>query len=328
MTKHTSRVHAQIFVPALSVLMSLLPLLSCSIRGDSGNRQNPRLEKWAGSRDIRKIDLSFTKVTDETPLQRLQIHIQFTVDNLTDEKVIVQAYFFYQDGRILKDADSKSEKRYGTVDGQVSIGTQVKATSNEATLFIPISQLHLPRGKHALEIFAVVRSIDGKELVRSMKSFEYTRHPRLEKWAGSGDSDNRQNPRDETQKGTQIRKIDLSFTKVTDETPLQRLQIHIQFSVDNLTDEKVIVQAYFFYQDGRILKDADSESEKRYGTVNGQVSIGDQVKAAANETTLFIPISQLHLPRGEHALEIVAVVRSIAGEELVRSMKSFELTRR
>ena len=155
------------------------------------------------------------------------------------------------------------------------------------------------------------------------------RHPSdLAKWTGSEDSEDRQNPRDETQGSRQIRKIDLSLTEVTDETPLQRLQIHVQFTVDNLTDEKVKVQAYFFYQDGRILKDADSESEKRYGTVSGQVSIGDQVKATANETTLFIPISQLHLPRGEHALEIVAVVRSIAGEELVRSMKSFELTRR
>ena len=153
---------------------------------------------------------------------------------------------------------------------------------------------------------------------------EPLRHPNdLEKWMGS-----RQTERNEAQEGTRIQKVDLSLTEVTDETPLQRLQIYIQFTANNLTDEKVKVQAYFFHQDGRILKDADSETEKRYGTVNGQVSIGDQVKAAANEATLFIPISQLHLPRGEHALEIVAVVRSIDGKELVRSMKSFELTRR
>ena len=153
---------------------------------------------------------------------------------------------------------------------------------------------------------------------------EPLRHPNdLAKWMGSG-----QTERDEAPEGTRIQKVDLSLTEVTDETPLQRLQIYIQFTADDLTDEKVKVQAYFFHQDGRILKDADSETEKRYGTVNGQVSIGDQVKAAANEATLFIPISQLHLPRGEHALEIVAVVRSIDGKELVRSMKSFELTRR
>ena len=152
------------------------------------------------------------------------------------------------------------------------------------------------------------------------------RHPSdLAKWAGT---DDRQSPQGETQKGTQIRKIDLALTEVTDEMPLQRLQVYIQFAADDLTDAEVKVQAYFFHQDGRILKDADAESEKRYGTVNGQVSIGDQVKTAANETTLFIPISQLHLPRGEHPLEIVAVIRSLSGEELVRSMKSFELTRR
>ena len=152
------------------------------------------------------------------------------------------------------------------------------------------------------------------------------RHPSdFVKWT---DSDNSQNQRSETQSGTQIQKIDLALTEVTDEMPLQRLRIYIQFTVENLTDEKVKVQAYFFHQDGRILKDVDSETEKRYGTVNGQVSIGAQVKATANEATLFIPISQLHLPRGEHALEIVAVIRSLPGEELIRSMKSFELTRR
>ena len=166
------------------------------------------------------------------------------------------------------------------------------------------------------------------EKIQHPKSYgkfpEPLRHPSdLAKWTGSG-----QTEQDETQEGTQIQKIDLALTEVTDEMPLQRLQVHILFTVDDLTDEKVKVQAYFFHQDGRILKDADSEIEKRYGTVKGQVSVGDQVKATANEATLLIPISQLHLPRGEHALEIVAVVRSIDGKELVRSMKSFEFTRR
>ena len=155
-------------------LRSASDLAQWTNMGDSDDTQGPR-DDPQGSTQIRKIDLSLTEVTDEKPLQKLKIDIQFTANNLTDEKVIVQAYFFYQDGRILKDADSKSEKRYGTVNGQVCIGTQVKAAAKAATLFIPPSQLHLPRGKHALEIFAVVRSIDGKELVRSMKSFEYTR---------------------------------------------------------------------------------------------------------------------------------------------------------
>ena len=147
----------------------------------------------------------------------------------------------------------------------------------------------------------------------------------LARWANR---DERPVSQNNTQDTAQIRKIALSLTKITDETPLQRLQIDIQFSVGNLTDEEVKAQAYFFYQDGRMLKDADSKSAKRYGAVNGQVSVGEQVKATANEATLLIPTSQLHLPRGEHALEIVAVIRSTDGKELVRSIKSFEFTRR
>lgn len=205
----------------------------------------------------------------------------------------------------------------------------INSHPDAAKRFVGWNEIFAVTQKRVTEFIARNAERVGEKIQRPKSYGEFPkplRHPSdLAKWTGSRDG---QSPRDETQKGTQIRKIDLALTEVTDETPLQRLQIYIQFTADDLTDEEVKVQAYFFYQDGRILKDADSESEKRYGTVNGQVSIGDQVKTVANEATLFIPISQLHLPRGEHALEIVVVIRSPSGEELVRSMKSFELTRR
>ena len=125
---------------------------------------------------------------------------------------------------------------------------------------------------------------------------------------------------------TSIRGIKLKLSKVTDERPLQFLQIHVQFNAGPLRAEEVKVQAYFFHKDGRILKDADSESEKQYGAVNGQVSTGEKVKTDATEATLQIPTSQLHLGKGEHPLHIVAVIRSLDGEELVRSSKGITYT--
>ena len=150
----------------------------------------------------------------------------------------------------------------------------------------------------------------------------------LARWANRENNDSTPSQRDDTQHGTRIRKITLSLTEVTDEMPLQRLQIQVQFTVENSTANKVKVQAYFLHQDGKILKDLDSDSEKRYGTVNGQVVTEEQVKVNTNKATLSIPISQLHLPRGKNALEIVCVLRSLNGKELTRSTKSFELTNR
>ena len=146
----------------------------------------------------------------------------------------------------------------------------------------------------------------------------------LARWANRESSGGTSSQRDDTQGGTRIRKIALSLTEITDEMPLQRLQIHVQFTVEDSSADEVKVQAYFFHQDGKILKDLDSDSEKRYGAVNGQVVTAEQVKVNANKATLSIPISQLHLPRGKKALEIVCVLRALNGNELTRSMKSFE----
>ena len=46
MTKHTLRTHAQIFVPVLSVLMCLLPLLSCSIIGRESSTSETEGPLW------------------------------------------------------------------------------------------------------------------------------------------------------------------------------------------------------------------------------------------------------------------------------------------
>lgn len=146
----------------------------------------------------------------------------------------------------------------------------------------------------------------------------------LARWANRENNDSTPSQRDDTQDGTRIRKITLSLTEVTDETPLQRLQIHVQFTVENSTANEVKVQAYFFHQDGKILKDLDSDSEKRYGTVNGQVVTAEKVKVNTNKATLSIPISQLHLSGDKKALEIVCVLRSLAGKELTRSMTALK----
>ena len=152
----------------------------------------------------------------------------------------------------------------------------------------------------------------------------------LARWNNRENNDRTPSEQDDLQGDTRIRKITPQVTAITDEMPLQRLQIKVQFTVENSTADEVKVQAYFFHQDGKILKDLDSDSEKRYGTVGRQAQVvtAEQVKVNANKTTLSIPISQLHLPRGKkYALEIVCVLRDLNGDELTRSTRSFELTR-
>lgn len=56
MIKHTRRVHAQIFIPVLSVLMCLLPLLSCSIIGKGSSTPETEGPLWGLTNPKRSFD--------------------------------------------------------------------------------------------------------------------------------------------------------------------------------------------------------------------------------------------------------------------------------
>ena len=81
MTKHTRRMHAQIFFPVLSVLMCLLPLLSCGIIGKGSSTPETEGPLWG----LTNPESSFTvSLKTDSPTYRagdlLELEIQSTAD--------------------------------------------------------------------------------------------------------------------------------------------------------------------------------------------------------------------------------------------------------
>lgn len=90
--------------------------------------------------------------------------------------------------------------------------------------------------------------------------------------------------------------------------------IHINFSIDNLPDEKIWVAAYFHYKNGTILQDKNDQ----YNTVDGQVSVGDEVNVPYQGTQyedyqLFIPYSEMDLGNCSCELKFQIVLQANVG---------------
>ena len=93
----------------------------------------------------------------------MRIHIKFNVENLRGKTIEVSAYFYYQDGKGLKDFDG----RYKTKDGKVVLHKRLQPKYDNTRwdglqLFIPYDQLHMSRNvKHNLKFNIIIWDLSG-----------------------------------------------------------------------------------------------------------------------------------------------------------------------
>ena len=87
----------------------------------------------------------------------MRIHTKFKVNRFKGKPGIACAYFYFRDGKPLKDLN----KRYLTQDGKVAVGWffqpgYVNTIYEDYTLFMPYSELHMAEGRHELKFMVQI----------------------------------------------------------------------------------------------------------------------------------------------------------------------------
>lgn len=95
------------------------------------------------------------------------VHASLTIHNAAHKELEVTAYFYFENGKALKDYN----KDFYTDGGEVCSPVDYTPPSNQmnvtVNIFIPYSELHLASGRHDLKTFVVVWDDHKRELARS-----------------------------------------------------------------------------------------------------------------------------------------------------------------
>ena len=104
------------------------------------------------------------------------------------------------------------------------------------------------------------------------------------------------------------------------ENGLKGIRIHVKFNVNNMKGKTGQVAAYFYFQEGKPLKDLD----RNYRSSDGQVSVSEDFTPGYqgtlyNDFTMFIPYDQLHMNNGEYDLKFEVLIWSHNDHKLAKS---------
>jgi hypothetical protein len=215
----------------------------------------------------------------------MEVHWKVEVSGMKDRELEVACYFKRKDGTPLKDENGS----FRTTTGNVSVGDRemVKyepALFGDFTLFIPHSELHAGPGKH--DLTANCEAFDsGKSLGKSgYLSFTLSVGEAVPK---------------EAEFGAGFLKHDVVRDGV------KGIEVHHPLTVQAMKDRELEVTCFFWFSDGRKLKDFN----QRYRAADGQVSTSDRVQvkfpdAKWADFTVFLPYDELHMSSGTSNLKV------------------------
>lgn len=150
-------------------------ILQCNANTSSSERTD-YMKVMAGGREVRidivqAADLKRKKAKIESVwvnhnyfnglIKGMLIHVKFTIDNMVGRQGGCTAYFYFQNGQVLKDYNSS----YCTTDGQVAVGEVIKPAYestqySDLRLFLPYTELHINTGSGTAYLKFHVRIYD------------------------------------------------------------------------------------------------------------------------------------------------------------------------
>ncbi len=214
----------------------------------------------------------------------MRINVQFDISGALSVTHRMVCYFYDSDGDALTDTNGE----YSTTNDKVSVGKDFTPNYQSASytsfnLFIPYSELHLGCGEHQLKFKIVVWDKTKSDWDKVANSgFTYFSY-----WKCSSIKDI---------------EVDVKHNVMVDGR--KGMKIYPQFAIKHGKDTKCRVSAYFYFDDGRKLKDFNDA----YNTTDGHVSTGTDIKPCCEITNyslgdyydfyLFMPYSELHLDAG------------------------------
>ena len=121
---------------------------------------------------INSVDVDYN--VSEGGVKGMRINVNFSASNLTGNGIRVCAWFYFENGNVLKDFNNQ----YSTSDGQVTVQKRITSTSSYQTvsLFMPYSELHMNSGKYDLKFLVGINDNNSKRLATSSyTSFQFTK---------------------------------------------------------------------------------------------------------------------------------------------------------
>jgi hypothetical protein len=215
----------------------------------------------------------------------MRITIKFDIAGALSVSHRMVCYFYTADGTALVDKNGV----YATTNNKVSVGKDftpgyANATYSSFGLFMPYEELHMGCGEHSLKFKVVAwdkSTADWEEVADG--GYTYFTY-----W-----------------KCASVKDIEVDVKHNVTVDGRKGMKIYPQFAVKHAKGKELRVSAYFYFNDGRPLKDFNDS----YNTSNGNVSTGTDIQPCCDITNyslgdyydfyLFIPYSELHLDSGD-----------------------------
>ena len=97
----------------------------------------------------------------------MEVQVVFLANNLARRQLNTSAYFYFEDGTVLKDYNQRYHTTAGNVASTTAYTPDKSGMAAILNLFIPYSEFHLASGKHELKTFVVIWDDHSQELARS-----------------------------------------------------------------------------------------------------------------------------------------------------------------
>ncbi len=239
------------------------------------------------------LGVQLTKIEVEHNLTKdgklgMKIFQTFQISNAQNRKCLISAHFYNTaTGQALPDKNgvySTTDKTVSTYGGFTP--GYPNTSFNRLELFLPYDELHLGYGEHKLRMSVSIWDDQGKELSRGGDYF-FDYH-----------------------NGAIVEKI---WTETRFET--NGIRVYPRFTMKYGRNATFKVCAYFHDGAGTALKDYNNQ----YNSVDGKVALCFDISpgydvatynwsAQMNDFNIFLPYSELHLPRGRHNLKYYLII--------------------
>lgn len=247
--------------------------------------------------------------------QYVRLLVNLTTDHLKGQPVQLEARFYFTDGRVLRDHDQRyrSKEGHALATGRL-VPKYARSRWTNVSLRMPIRELHLQRGQRVTLTAAVTVKSGGKTLASKIS-------PRFVVAAAGTRTTT---PRPAVSRTATIKKVWV-IHRVKKGGKLG-LAVKARLEVKGHKGHKLRFTAWFYDKAGKSLPDKD----RRYATPQKKVAASVTIKplydnAVFPSCTVFIPYAQLHLPAGQHRVQ-VAVGVSKGGRKIAKRSKPMGVT--
>lgn len=241
----------------------------------------------------------------------MRIHLKFTAYGMKNTDGYLAIYYTYNDdiAGVLKDKNNK----FVSSAGDVAVYRSIKpaydpAVYDDLSVFMPYSELDLEPGVYDLTMDVKLIYKAGGEIAKlTYYDFEYTK-------PGS--------PAD-LESDTKVdvvfdeMKVDYDIT----ESGKLGMRIHLKFSAKNMKGLDAYAAVYFEKKNGEKIEGTSTE----YRSKNGQLAVYKSIKPAYDDAVykdllLFMPYSEINLPKGKYDLRMDADI-ILANGDMVKHLE-------